>query len=90
MLTIDTDEIVIGYPNMFELMWDLKGEENFNVKRIYKHYNMFIRKDRNKKRFNENLIQSILYMVCKKNFYLQGWRKIMQLGIAICICREIL
>lgn len=25
MLTIDTDEIVIGYPSMFELMWDLKG-----------------------------------------------------------------
>lgn len=27
MLTIDTDEIVIGYPSMFELMWDLKGNE---------------------------------------------------------------
>lgn len=25
MLTIDTDEIVISYPTMFELMWDLKG-----------------------------------------------------------------
>ncbi|KAK7866434.1 hypothetical protein R5R35_008961 [Gryllus longicercus] len=25
MLTIDTDEIVVGYPTMFELMWDLKG-----------------------------------------------------------------
>lgn len=25
MLTIDTDEIVVGYPSMFELMWDLKG-----------------------------------------------------------------
>lgn len=25
MITIDTDEIVIGYPSMFELMWDLKG-----------------------------------------------------------------
>ncbi|OAD62181.1 Tyrosine-protein phosphatase non-receptor type 11 [Eufriesea mexicana] len=24
MLTIDVDEIVIGYPSMFELMWDLK------------------------------------------------------------------
>ncbi|XP_023246476.1 arginine-hydroxylase NDUFAF5, mitochondrial [Copidosoma floridanum] len=24
MLTIDTDEIVVGYPTMFELMWDLK------------------------------------------------------------------
>lgn len=26
MLTIDTDELVIGYPTMFELMYDLKGE----------------------------------------------------------------
>lgn len=26
MLTIDTDELVIGYPSMFELMYDLKGE----------------------------------------------------------------
>lgn len=25
MLTIDTDEMVIGYPSMFELMSDLKG-----------------------------------------------------------------
>jgi hypothetical protein len=25
MLTVDTDEIVVGYPSMFELMWDLKG-----------------------------------------------------------------
>ncbi|GLV31468.1 uncharacterized protein CBL_07230 [Carabus blaptoides fortunei] len=25
MLTIDTDEIVVSYPTMFELMWDLKG-----------------------------------------------------------------
>ncbi|KAG8236642.1 hypothetical protein J437_LFUL016334 [Ladona fulva] len=25
MLTVDTDEMVIGYPSMFELMWDLKG-----------------------------------------------------------------
>ncbi len=25
MLTIDTDEIVVGYPSMFELMEDLKG-----------------------------------------------------------------
>lgn len=25
MLTIDTDEIVVGYPTIFELMWDLKG-----------------------------------------------------------------
>lgn len=27
MLTIDTDEIVITYPSMFELMWDLKGKK---------------------------------------------------------------
>ncbi|XP_012145553.1 arginine-hydroxylase NDUFAF5, mitochondrial [Megachile rotundata] len=35
MLTIDTDEIVIGYPSMFELMWDLKGmaENNAVMKR---------------------------------------------------------
>lgn len=26
MLTIDTDEVVIGFPSMFELMWDLKGK----------------------------------------------------------------
>lgn len=25
MLTIDTDEIVVNYPSIFELMWDLKG-----------------------------------------------------------------
>ena len=25
MLTIDTDEMVVNYPSMFELMWDLKG-----------------------------------------------------------------
>ncbi|XP_063702283.1 arginine-hydroxylase NDUFAF5, mitochondrial [Culicoides brevitarsis] len=25
MLTIDTDEVVVGYPTMFELLWDLKG-----------------------------------------------------------------
>lgn len=25
MLTIDTDDIIINYPSMFELMWDLKG-----------------------------------------------------------------
>lgn len=24
MQTIDTDEIIIGYPSLFELMWDLK------------------------------------------------------------------
>lgn len=29
MLTIDTDEIVVQYPTMFELMWDLKGR-NFS------------------------------------------------------------
>ncbi|KAK2576681.1 hypothetical protein KPH14_005342 [Odynerus spinipes] len=35
MLTIDTDEIVIGYPSMFELMWDLKGmgENNAAINR---------------------------------------------------------
>ena len=27
MLTIDTDEIVINYPSMFEVMWDVKGTE---------------------------------------------------------------
>lgn len=26
MLTIDTDEVVVEYPSMFELMWDLKGK----------------------------------------------------------------
>lgn len=31
MLTIDTDEIVIGYPTMFELMWDLKGMGESNA-----------------------------------------------------------
>lgn len=31
MLTIDTDEIVIGYPTMFELMWDLKGMAENNA-----------------------------------------------------------
>lgn len=31
MLTIDTDDFVIGYPSMFELMYDLKGEmHDFN------------------------------------------------------------
>ncbi|KAH0953154.1 hypothetical protein HN011_006825 [Eciton burchellii] len=33
MLTIDTDEIVIGYPSMFELMWDLKGMAENNASR---------------------------------------------------------
>lgn len=28
MLTIDTDEIKVEYPSMFELMWDLKGDYN--------------------------------------------------------------
>ncbi|EDW85889.1 uncharacterized protein Dwil_GK23302 [Drosophila willistoni] len=31
MLTIDTDEMVIGYPTMFELMWDLKGMAENNA-----------------------------------------------------------
>ncbi|KAM7345192.1 arginine-hydroxylase NDUFAF5, mitochondrial [Cochliomyia hominivorax] len=31
MLTIDTDEITIGYPTMFELMWDLKGMAENNA-----------------------------------------------------------
>ncbi|KAF2884906.1 hypothetical protein ILUMI_21277 [Ignelater luminosus] len=31
MLTIDTDEIVITYPSMFELMWDLKGMAESNA-----------------------------------------------------------
>lgn len=26
MLTVDTDEIVVGYPSMFELIFDLKGK----------------------------------------------------------------
>ncbi|XP_051172079.1 arginine-hydroxylase NDUFAF5, mitochondrial [Leptopilina boulardi] len=33
MLTIDTDEIVVGYPTMFELMWDLKGMAENNASR---------------------------------------------------------
>ncbi|XP_020284210.1 arginine-hydroxylase NDUFAF5, mitochondrial isoform X2 [Pseudomyrmex gracilis] len=33
MLTIDTDEIVIGYPSMFHLMWDLKGMAENNTAR---------------------------------------------------------
>ncbi|KAF5286156.1 hypothetical protein FQR65_LT12914 [Abscondita terminalis] len=35
MLTIDTDEIIISYPSMFQLMWDLKGmaENNAAVNR---------------------------------------------------------
>lgn len=31
MLTIDTDEVVVGYPSMFELMWDLKGMGESNT-----------------------------------------------------------
>lgn len=31
MLTIDTDEIVVSYPTMFELMWDLKGDIILNI-----------------------------------------------------------
>nr|XP_018915100.1 PREDICTED: NADH dehydrogenase [ubiquinone] 1 alpha subcomplex assembly factor 5 [Bemisia tabaci] len=33
MLTIDTDEIVVGYPSMFELMQDLKGMGESNAAR---------------------------------------------------------
>lgn len=31
MLTIDTEDMVIGYPNMFELMYDLKGMAENNA-----------------------------------------------------------
>lgn len=31
MLTIDTDEMTVGYPTMFELMWDLKGMAENNA-----------------------------------------------------------
>lgn len=31
MLTIDTEEMVIGYPSMFELMYDLKGMAENNA-----------------------------------------------------------
>jgi NADH dehydrogenase [ubiquinone] 1 alpha subcomplex assembly factor 5 len=31
MLTIDTDEMVVGYPNMLELMFDLKGMAENNA-----------------------------------------------------------
>lgn len=31
MLTIDIDELVVGYPTMFELMWDLKGMAENNA-----------------------------------------------------------
>ncbi|KAK7082788.1 NADH dehydrogenase [ubiquinone] 1 alpha subcomplex assembly factor 5 [Halocaridina rubra] len=35
MLTIDTDEITVGFPSIFELMWDLQGmaENNAGVNR---------------------------------------------------------
>jgi NADH dehydrogenase [ubiquinone] 1 alpha subcomplex assembly factor 5 len=31
MLTIDTDEMVVGYPSMFELLYDLKGMAESNA-----------------------------------------------------------
>lgn len=31
MLTIDTDEVIVNYPTMFELMWDLKGMAESNA-----------------------------------------------------------
>ncbi|XP_059608963.1 arginine-hydroxylase NDUFAF5, mitochondrial [Phlebotomus argentipes] len=31
MLTIDTDEIVVGFPSMFALLWDLKGMAENNA-----------------------------------------------------------
>ncbi|XP_055592558.1 arginine-hydroxylase NDUFAF5, mitochondrial [Uranotaenia lowii] len=31
MLTIDTDEIVVGFPSMFELLWDLQGMAENNA-----------------------------------------------------------
>nr|CAD7609707.1 unnamed protein product [Timema genevievae] len=33
MLTVDTDEIVVDYPSMFELMWDVKGMGENNAAR---------------------------------------------------------
>nr|CAD7432827.1 unnamed protein product [Timema monikensis] len=33
MLTVDTDEIVVNYPSMFELMWDVKGMGENNAAR---------------------------------------------------------
>ncbi|CAH1395827.1 unnamed protein product [Nezara viridula] len=40
LITMDTDELVIGYPSMFELIWDLKGmgENNCTWNRC-KHLN---------------------------------------------------
>lgn len=34
MLTIDTDELVIGYPSMFELMYDLKGKSSICIRML--------------------------------------------------------
>uniref|UniRef100_A0A1A9X2P8 Uncharacterized protein n=1 Tax=Glossina brevipalpis TaxID=37001 RepID=A0A1A9X2P8_9MUSC len=31
MLTINTDELFMGYPSMFELVWDLKGMAENNA-----------------------------------------------------------
>lgn len=31
MLTIDTDEVVVNYPSIFELMWDIKGMAENNA-----------------------------------------------------------
>ncbi|XP_076686764.1 arginine-hydroxylase NDUFAF5, mitochondrial [Andrena cerasifolii] len=42
MLTIDTDEMVVGYPSMFELMWDLKGMAENNAAR---NRNLRLKKD---------------------------------------------
>ena len=48
LLTIDTDEIVVGYPTMFELMWDLKGTfviENLKIflnVEVYNNYNFIL------------------------------------------------
>ncbi|XP_046421381.1 arginine-hydroxylase NDUFAF5, mitochondrial [Neodiprion pinetum] len=33
MLTVDTDEIVVGFPTMYELLWDLKGMGENNAAR---------------------------------------------------------
>ncbi|XP_011502528.1 PREDICTED: NADH dehydrogenase [ubiquinone] 1 alpha subcomplex assembly factor 5 [Ceratosolen solmsi marchali] len=33
MLTVDTEELIIGYPSMYELMWDLKGMGESNAAR---------------------------------------------------------
>lgn len=31
LLTLDNDEIIVGYPSLFELMWDLKGATNISM-----------------------------------------------------------